>query len=83
MTALDEPRLEHQAYEYGHADGFEAGYAAAEADMAAHWSRLARSIRQAADRVTSRVPEPAVRPQPDDAMWFTAAEWAALTAEAR
>lgn len=44
--------------------------------MRAHWARLARSIRQTADRMTGRVSEPAVRPQADDAMWFTEAEWA-------
>lgn len=43
--------LERDAYEFGYADGFAAGWAASEADMAEHWARLARRVRQTANRL--------------------------------
>lgn len=43
--------LESDAYEFGYADGFAAGWAASEADMAEHWARLARSVRETANRL--------------------------------
>lgn len=75
MTALDERSLaeavkrERAAYLAGRAD--------AEADMAAHWAALARSIQRSADRIRGPIPERRVREQHDDSIWFTAAELAA------
>lgn len=43
--------LERDAYEFGYADGFAAGWAASEADMAEHWATLARRVRQTANRL--------------------------------
>lgn len=75
MTALDERSLaeavkrERAAYLAGRAD--------AEADMAAHWAALARSIQRSADRIRGPIPEPSVREQYDVDIWFTSAELAA------
>jgi hypothetical protein len=38
-------QLGREMYQAGHADGYQAGYRQAEADMAARWTRLARSVR--------------------------------------
>jgi hypothetical protein len=75
--SLEIARREADAYAYGYAAGLEAGRAQAEAEMDAWWAMLARRIRADADRRRGPMPEPAVRPQPDDAMWFTDAEWSA------
>lgn len=80
MTALDDrPTMlaeavqrERDAYLAGREDG----YAAAEADMATHWAALGRRIRADAERISGPIPQPVARPQSDDSIWFTAAEWA-------
>ncbi len=74
--SLEIARREADAHAYGYAAGLEAGRAQAETEMDAWWAMLARRIRADADRRRGPMPEPAVRPQPDDAMWFTNAEWA-------
>lgn len=76
MTAVDEwsdvlaeaVQRERAAYLAGRAD--------AEADVAARWGALARSIRRRAERIRGPIPEPSVRERHDDSIWFTAAELA-------
>lgn len=70
-------RRESEAYAYGLTAGIETGRAQAEAEMDAWWAMLARRIRDDAHRVPTPIPEPAIRPQPDDSIWFTAVELAA------
>lgn len=75
VTALD-ARPAQPATVPGYAEGFAAGYRAAEADVAEAWAVLARRIRSDASRVRGPIPEPRTRPQHDDSIWFTAAELA-------
>ena len=85
VTAIDDrsaalaeaAKRERDAYLAGRADG----YREAEADMAAHWGTLARSIQRRADRIRGPIPEPRVRDQHDDSIWFTAEEWANWAAD--
>jgi flagellar biosynthesis/type III secretory pathway protein FliH len=74
---------EAQSWEWGHIAGFEAGYHAAEQEMAQQWAALARSVRAQAARFKGNVREPVMQPQPryPDSIWFTAEQWAAITGE--
>ena len=74
----DALRRERLVYELGRHDGYAAGVAAAERELAEHWSRLAASIRRDANRLKRPVPEPVARSNDsdDDSIWFTAHEWA-------
>jgi len=66
--------LDADAIQY--ADGFAAGYRAAEAEITEAWAVLARRIRLRAERASGPIPEPRVREQPDAEIWFTAEELA-------
>jgi len=46
----DGQRREQWAYDAGHGDGYEAGYAAAHEEMAAWWAHLATTVRSGANR---------------------------------
>lgn len=66
------------AYTAGFAAGVAEGMRQADYEMDAAWRALAATVRVTASNLTGRVAEPAVRPQPDDSIWFTAEEQEAL-----
>lgn len=64
---------------YGYYSGVEATREQAARDADEPWQQLSRRIRADAGRLAGSVSEPRERPQADDEIWFTPAEWKRLT----